>query len=390
MNIVVNTQLLQYGKLDGIGWFTYETLTRITRNHPEHNFILVFDRKPSKILSFPDNTQMVVLYPQSRHPFLWLLRFEILMPLLLRRYKADVFLSPDGWMTTFTSVPCVQVIHDLNFVHIPADIPFWTRLYYNFFFPRHARKAKRIATVSEYSRQDIIKTYRIPEAKIDVMHNGCNERYKPVVPSMYHSIRRKYSSGRPYFIFVGALIPRKNIARIFLAFNMFKKTDEQNTQLLIVGDKKWWTPQINEAWNKIECRNDIIFLGRRGVDELNQLYGGSLALVFPALFEGFGIPILEAFHSETAVITSNVSSMPEVAGDASLLVNPLDVDEITDAMQQISTSPELRKRLIERGRERRRLFSWDITAQKLWQSVESVLEEQYPEKFDKEKLSLQE
>lgn len=381
MNIVVNTQLLQYGKLDGIGWFTYETLIRITRSQPEHNFILVFDRKPSKVLAFPENTRMVVLHPQSRHPFLWLLRFELLMPFLLRKYKADIFLSPDGWMTTLTKVPTVQVIHDLNFAHFPSDIPFWTRIYYNFFFPRHARKAKRVATVSEYSKQDIINTYRIPKEKIDVMHNGCNERYKPVDPSLFASIRKKYSGGNPYFLFVGALIPRKNVARIFLAFDAFKKTDTLDTKLIIVGEKKWWTPQIANAWDMIDCKEDVLFLGRRGVEELNHLYAASQALLFPALFEGFGIPILEAFHAETAVITSNVSSMPEVAGDAALFADPLDVDEIAAAMQQISIDTALRKKLIERGRERRKLFSWDHTAEKLWQSIEKTMKECYPHEF---------
>ena len=375
MNIVINTQLLLYGRLDGIGWFTYETVKRITENHPEHNFFLVFDRKPSPKLRFPENTKTVVLPPMSRHPFLWFLRFELLFPFLLKKLKADLFLSTDGWMTLSTSVPCIQVIHDLNFAHFPKDLPFWTRNYYNFFFPRYARKAKRVATVSNYSKHDIEKTYKIDGDKIDVMHNGCNCDYKPLGEAQKAEAREKYSGGHPYFLYVGALIPRKNIARIFKAFDTFKGYSNCNTKFVIVGHKKWWTPEINEVYENMAYKDDLIFLGRRKVDELNLLYSGSIALVFPAIFEGFGIPILEAFYAETPVITSNVSSMPEVAGEAAMLVDPFNVDSIAEAMEQLKKDEQLRQTLIERGRQRRKLFSWDNTAERLWNTIEATMEE---------------
>lgn len=369
MNIVVNTQLLLYEKLDGIGWFTYETLKRITASHPEHHFFLVFDRKPSPHLQFPDNTKIVILPPQSRHPFLWFFRFEILMPFLLKKFKADLFLSPDGWMTSTTSVPCVQVIHDLNFAHNPKDLPFWTRNYYNKLFPRYAKKAVRIATVSEFSKSDIVKTYKVAAEKIDVTPNGCNLDYKPTSKAEQQQTRQQYTQGNPFFLYVGALIPRKNIARMFSAFDLFKKQDTQHTRLVIVGNRKWWTDPINEAFEKMHYKKDVIFLGRLQTPVLRQLYGASKALVFVPYFEGFGIPILEAFSCDTAVITSNVTSMPEVAGDAALLVDPFNVEAIAHAMQQISTSETLREQLIEKGRQRKAIFSWDNTARKLWRCI---------------------
>lgn len=377
MNIVVNTQLLQYGKLDGIGWFTYETITRITEAHPEHNFFLVFDRKPSSELTFPENTRPVILSPMSRHPFLWFLRFEILLPFLLKKLKAHIYLSPDGWMPLRSKVPVVQVIHDLNFAHFPKDIPFWTRSYYNFFFPRFARKAKRIATVSHFSKNDIVKTYGIAEDRIDVMHNGCNESYKPKDEETCRQTREEFTRGKPFFVYVGALIPRKNIARMFEAFEKFKKKDTRDTKFVIVGQKKWWTSRIDQVYENMEFKNELIFLGRRNVDELNRLYAASVALVFPAIFEGFGIPILEAFHSETAVITSSISSMPEVAGDAALLVDPESPENIAEAMDKISSNENLRKELIEKGRERRKLYSWDHTAEKLWEAINKTIIENY-------------
>ncbi len=363
-----------YGKLDGIGWYTYETLKRITASHPEHNFFLVFDRKPSAHLKFTDNTRIIILHPQSRHPFLWFLRFEIFMPFLLKKLKADLFVSPDGWMTQLTSVPCVQVIHDLNFVHNPGDLPFWTRNYYNRLFPRYAKKATRIATVSEFSKSDIVKTYNIPEEKIDVTPNGCNPDYQPTRLEEQQQTRDRFSQGKPFFLYVGALIPRKNIARMFSAFDRFKKQDRENTKLVIVGNKKWWTNTINDAYDKLEHRQDVIFLGRQETPELRQLYAASQALVFVPYFEGFGIPILEAFNCDTAVITSNVTSMPEVAADAALLVDPFNIGAIAEAMTKISTNETLRNSLIEKGRERRKIFSWDNTAARLWDCIMKAAE----------------
>jgi len=203
MNIVVNTQLLLKNKLEGLGWFTYEVLKRITVNHHEHTFYFIFDRTYCKDFIFADNVKPVILSPPSRHPLLWYLRFEILLPRLLKKLKADVYLSPDGWSTLHTKVPCVQVIHDINFEHHPEDLPFLIGRYFRYFFPRYAQKAKRIATVSEYSKQDIAQTYNIPPEKIDVVFNGCNELFRPYNEEINTITRNTYTDGNPYFLYVG-------------------------------------------------------------------------------------------------------------------------------------------------------------------------------------------
>ncbi len=373
MNIVVNTQTLVKGKLDGIGWFTYETLKRITQQHPEHTFYFVFDRPYHKDFIFADNVKPLILFPPSRHPFLWFIRFEILMPFLLKKYKADVFLSPDGWLNLTSSLPSVQVIHDLNFEYYPHDIPFLTRMYYTTLFPRYARRATRIATVSNYSKEDIIKTYGIPSQKIDVTPNGCNPDYKSFSEEEKISIRKNYTGGNPYFLYVGALIPRKNVANLFSAFDNFKKRDTQNTKLLIAGQKKWWTSQINEVFSNMQYKEDLIFLGRMNIETLKKLYAGSIALTYVSYFEGFGIPILEAFNAETAVITSNCTSMPEVAGNAAVIVNPFSIESITEAMLKLSNDSHYRQELIEKSKKQKELFSWDITAHKLWRCIEKAM-----------------
>ncbi|MDD3875334.1 MAG: glycosyltransferase family 1 protein [Bacteroidales bacterium] len=372
MNIVVNTQLLLKNRLEGLGWFTFETFKRISRNHPEHQFYFVFDRPFDNEFIFANNVKPIILRPASRHPFLWFLRFEILMPRLLKKLKADVYVGPDGWTTLNTKVPCVQVLHDLNWEYNPQDIPFLIRHYFSFFFPRYARKAKRIATVSEYSKSDIVKIYGINPSLIDVVFNGCNELYESFPENINEQTRLHYAGGHPYFLFVGALLPRKNIERLFKAFDKFKASDKKNTRLLIVGEKKWWTKEINTAYEKMVHRNDVVFLGRLPVEALNKVYAAAFALTFIPYFEGFGIPIIEAFNCGIPIITSNCTSMPEVAGDAAILIDPYDIDDITNAMKRISTDEFLRQQLIAKGHERKKMFSWNKTAAKLWDCIEKA------------------
>ena len=372
MNIIINTHLLVKNKLDGIGWFTYETVRRIIANHPEHNFILLFDQKPSDEFIFGSNSKCIVVPPPARHPLLWYIRFEILLPRVIKKHKGDVFVTPDGWMTLGTSIPCVQVIHDINFVHYPKGIPFLAERYYNIMFPKYARRASRIVTVSHFSKQDIARNFGISQEKIDVAYNGCNTIFEPKNEIQNKATKDKTTGGNPYFLFVGALIPRKNIARLFSAFEMFKSQDTNNTKLVIVGARKWWTQEIENSFQSMQHRDDIIFLGRLDASELNNLYSASLALTFVPIFEGFGIPILEAFNSGTAVITSNVTSMPEVAGDAAILADPFSVESIAEAMCLISNQPDLRDSLIKKGREWARNFSWDKTAAVLWDNIEKA------------------
>jgi len=373
MNIVVNTQLLLKNKLEGLGWFTYETLKRITHNHPEHTFYFVFDRPYDYDFVFAPNVKPVILRPASRHPVLWYLRFEWLLPKLLKKLNADLYLSPDGWSTLRSNVPCVQVIHDLNFEHYPKDIPFSIRHYFRYFFPRCAHKAKFIATVSEYSKTDLIKTYKIPAEKICVVYNGCNKVFRTWDEETNSKTRHNCTGGAPYFLYVGALLPRKNIQRMFQAFDKFKEKDKQNVKMIIVGEKMWWTKEISNAYNNMKFKEDIVFLGRLESELLSKVYAAALALTFVPYFEGFGIPIIEAFNCGTPVITSNCTSMPEIAADAAILVNPFNIHEIAQAMQDISINHNLRKQLIEKGHKQKLNFSWDASADKLWKCIEKAL-----------------
>lgn len=373
MKIAVNTRLLIKDKLEGIGWFTYETLKRITQQHKEHDFYFIFDRKFSDEFIFSENITPIVASPQARHPFLYYLWFEHSLPRVFKKIKPDLFFSPDGYLSLRAKVKSMCVFHDLNFEHYPQDLPYLERKNYRHFFPKYAQKAKRLATVSEYSKQDIVEQYNIKPEKIDVVYNGASEGFKPLDELKQQQIREKYTDGKPYFIFVSALHPRKNLVNLFKAFDEFKEKKSSDIKLMVVGEKMWWTKEIEQAYENMQFKDEVIFSGRLEFTELQRVLASALALTYVSYFEGFGIPIVEAFYAGTPVITSNVTSMPEVAGDAALLVDPFSVQSITDAMMKISSDEVFRKTLIEKGKKRAENFTWQKSADRLWASIEKVL-----------------
>lgn len=374
MRIAVNTRLLLKDRLEGIGWFTFETLKRMTKNHPEHEFIFIFDRPWSEEFIFSENVTPVVTGPPARHPVLFYIWFEFQIPRILKKYKADLFLSPDGYLSLNTKIPQLAVIHDISFVHRPGDLPWLKDRYYNYFFPRFAHKAARIATVSEYSGNDIAQSFNIDPNKIDIVYNGINEEITPIPPEKQENIRKKYTDGNAYFLFVGALHPRKNVTGLLKAFDAFKTFDKKNIKLVIVGGQMHKTGEIFNTFQNMRFRNDVIFTGRIPTAELHDILGSAMALTFVPYFEGFGIPVIEAMSAGVPVICSSTTSLPEVGGDAVLYANPLQIDQITNAMMKISGDPELRTKLIEKGYKQKEKFSWDKTSRLLWRSVERALQ----------------
>ena len=373
LKIVVNTRLLIHNKLEGIGWFSYETLRRITLSHPEVDFYFLFDRQPDASFIFASNVHPVVIGPPARHPLLFIIWFEWSVWRVLKKIKPDLFLSPDGYLSLRTKTPSLAVIHDLNFEHFPEDLPLAPRLHYRWFFPRYARKAKRIATVSNFSKNDIVALYGVDADKVDVVYNGVNEKFTPLAAADIEITRLQYADGSPYFLFVGSLHPRKNLARLFAAYDLFCQNTDLSVKLVVVGEKKWWTEPIREAFEGMKFKDEVIFCGRLDAEALHRVIASALALTYMSYFEGFGIPILEAFRCGVPVITSNVTSMPEVAADAALLADPFDIEAIAKAMETMAGNADLRKELIANGLQRSAFFSWDGAAIRLWNCIKTAI-----------------
>lgn len=374
MRIAVNTRLLLPGKLEGIGWFAHEALRRITIAHPQHQFIYFFDRPYDAQFIHAPNVSPVVLPPPTRHPLLYRLWFNWMLPPALGKHRADLFLSPDGYLSLRMpdDIPQLPVMHDLNFEHFPQDLPRAYCRWYRSNFPRFAAKAARIVTVSEFSKQDIMATYGTPAGKIDVVYNGISEVYRPLPEAERGRARQRLTGGRPYFVCIGSLHPRKNIARLLDAFDRFAE-QAPGACLVIVGEAFWWDHRMKAAMDRLRYKDRVVFTGRLGQQELHGVLADAMALAFVSYFEGFGIPVAEAMKCGVPVLAAEATSLPEVAGDAAIYCDPFSVESITGAMARMWADAPLRERLSAAGLQRASLFTWDRTAEGLWQSMEKVL-----------------
>lgn len=374
MRIAVNTRFLLKGKLEGIGWFTYEIIRRVVEQHPEHEFIFFFDRPYDSSFVFGSNVTPVVLQPPARHPVLWYIWFEWSVRRALKTYRADVFVSTDGFLSLGARLPQLLVIHDLAFEHFPEHLPFKFRYYLRKFTPRFAQKAKRIVTVSEYTRRDLMKTYGTAESKMAVVYNGANTLYHPLTFEEKQEIKDRYAQGAEYFVFAGALHPRKNVVGLLKAFALFKKKQRTNMKLLIIGRYAWYSDDIKQAIEQHPFREDVIRYDYMQVSELSSIIGAAYGLVFVSLFEGFGIPILEAMRCGVSGVLSESSSMPEVGGDAFLYADPNSVDDIARQMGVFYKDEHLRSELMRKALEQSARFSWDRSAEAFYREIERTLE----------------
>jgi len=379
MRIAVNTRLLLPNKLEGIGWFTHETMRRIVAAHPEHEFLFFFDRKHTG--SAPDagsrfiyapNVTPVVMGPPTRHPLLYRLWFDWLLPRKLKALKADAFISPDGFLPLRSAIPSLAVIHDLNFEHYPEDLPRAYRNYYRSYFPRFAHHAARIATVSEFSGRDIAKRYEVNESRIDVVYNGVGDVFRPLSEDEKTAARDRFTQGHPYFTCVGSLNPRKNIARLLLAFDQLLQQHPSDLRLLIVGERMWWDARMEQAWKQVKHQERVHFTGRLAQADLHKALGGAHALAFTSYFEGFGIPVAEAMRCGVPVVSAEATCLPEIAGDAAHYCDPFSVADISRALYEVWSDPELCEQLRAAGLKRSQRYTWDKAATDLWASFERM------------------
>ena len=374
MHIAVNTRFLLPGdQLEGIGRFTYETLSRLVARHPAVTFHFLFDRAYDARYLFGPNVVPHVLFPPARHPLLYLAWFEGAVARWLARHRPAAFLSPDGFTTLSTRVPRVTVMHDLAFEHFPLDVGLLQRKYYHWFMPRFARASAQVVAVSEATKADIVRTYGLSPAKISVAYNAPAACFQPQSEAAQRETRRRFSHGQPYFLFVGALQPRKNLGNLLRAFDAFKTTGgpaAARAQLLIVGRKAWKAGPILEAYQQMRHKTAVYFTGRVADPELAALYAAAQATVYVPYFEGFGIPIVEAQASGCPVLTANVSSMPEVAGEGgAVLVDPRNTEDIAAGLARLWLDADLRRQLVARGHDNLRRFSWAASAEVLWAAI---------------------
>jgi glycosyltransferase involved in cell wall biosynthesis len=369
MIIAVNTRFLVKDQLEGYGYFIKEVFEILTKKHPEHQFYFLFDRPFNSEFVFSDNVHAVIIPPPARHPLLWKYWYDFKIPKALKKIKADVFVSPDGYCSLTTKVPQCMVIHDLGFLHQPDTYRKSHTEFYKRNTPKFLKKAKSIATVSKSSKDDLINKYKINPDKINVVYSAVKEVFQPVGLETQAKVKGKYTEGNEFFIYVGAIHPRKNLINLLKAFSIFKKRQQSSMKLVLAGRLAWKNDEFLQLLKTYKYRDDVILTGYMEEKELVDLLGSAYALVYPSLFEGFGVPVLEAMKCNVPALTSEKTSMQEIAEDAGLYFNPNDHADIADKLMLIYKDEALRKSMIEKGKVVAEKYSWKHTTELLWESI---------------------
>lgn len=338
----------------GVSIYAYELLRYFARQADHQTqFVIYLRDKPRD--EFPPLSQYFQ-YRIIKGSFLW---SQLFLPLnLYLKKEIDVFFSPAHYAPRFCPVPTVVTIHDLSYFYYPDEflkkdlyqLKNWTKY--------SVEKAQKIIAVSTTTKKDLIKFYQIPETKIDIVHNG----FYSVIPS---ESRRKVGRSReiskiekPYILYVGTIQPRKNLIILIEAFNLLLK-EKPEYSLIIAGKKGWLYQPIFQKVKELNLEDKIIFTGYIIDEEKTELCANASLFVLPSLYEGFGIPILEAMNFGCPVIASSTSSLPEIGEDACLYFDPKNANELKNKMIEVLANEFLRQQLINKGKKRVQLFSWD-------------------------------
>lgn len=365
MRIGVNARLLLKNRLEGIGWHAYEIIHRLIAQHPEYEFILFYDRKKDILVPEGNHVKTVIVYPPSRHPVLIWWWTKALARICVKE-KLNVFYSPEVLMPQGFQVPTLITIHDLSPIVLPKSFTFIDGLYYRYIIPKFANKSSHIITVSEFSKSEIIKLLGTSPEKITVVYNAARSIFHPILKELKQSIRDRFTDGKPYFIYLGSIHARKNVHLLVRAFDQFRTQNKCDIKLVLSGNFMGQDSISHHAIRNSPHANSIIQLGYVSESELNSLLAGAVAMVNLSSYEGFGMPLVEAFQSGIPVIASNHSCYPEITQNAAILVNPNSTDEVTNAMQMVIESAD---EWITKGLERAKSFDWNQAASLVWNQI---------------------
>lgn len=334
-----------------------------------HRFRLYFNQAPPAGLFARDERVSWRIIP---FPRLWTharLAWEVAL------HPPDVLYIPAHVLPLFHPKRCLVTIHDLGYLYYPQTHTHWERWYLDWATRFNAHASARVIVDSQATANDLISFYGLDPNKIVLAYPAGAEGFTPVTdPTTLETVRLKYGTGPRYFLYVGTLQPRKNLATLLRAFASLvtRRAIGDDVRLVLAGKRGWLYKEILEMARSLALQGRVVFSGYVPQEDLPALLSGALAYVLPSWYEGFGLPVLEAMSCDTPVICSNVSSLPEVAGEAALLFDPADASALAEAMWRLYADSALRQELIARGRERVRAFSWRSCARHVLAAIEAV------------------
>jgi glycosyltransferase involved in cell wall biosynthesis len=384
MHIGIDISRLGVSARTGTEHYTYELLAALAQLDRTSPYTLYCNRPPAHLPPLGPNMALRAI-PASR---LWT-HYRLSREMLMR--PPDLLFVPAHVLPLARPRRSVVTIHDLGYERFPQAHPRAQRLYLRLSTLWSARAATRVIAISGATRHDLVARYGVPPAKIDVVHHGLSPRFRPEPsPERQAAAQARYGIRPPYFLYIGTVQPRKNLVRLIEAFvstreirdwglaasasvstisepfRQSRTSDLQSPvsdlQLVIAGKRGWLSEPIERRAAELGGADSVHFTGYVEDDDVPALLSGALAFVFPSLYEGFGLPVLEAMACGAPVIAANTSSLPEVAGDAALLVDPIDTVAIARAMRDLTASPALRDELRGKGFARAAQFTWERCA----------------------------
>lgn len=365
----------------GIGYYTENIIRSLIELDQNDDFSVVANlfatNKPSKVKISPAAKNYNYKFIRFLPGKVWnqLIKRRVLPPVnVLLKDTPDVMVNFDFVrLPVSKKVKTLTVIHDLAFLHYPEFVQSRNLARLKKFVPLAIKKSDRIVAVSEHTKSDIVKSYKVDPQKIDVVSNAVN--HKVFFPQqLKNNVQKKYSLPDSYILFIGNIEPRKNILGIIEAFGKLPAQLQAVHPLVLVGGKGWNDEGIVTALNNSSAKEHIVRVGYVDDDDLAQVYAGAQIFVFPSFYEGFGLPVLEAMASGTPVITSKVSSLPEVGGDAVLYVDPKKSNTIAEAMKKLLLNRELQQTLIKKGIVHSKQFSWEQSAGQMLHAIRKTME----------------
>jgi glycosyltransferase involved in cell wall biosynthesis len=304
------------------------------------------------------------------------LREQVSVPRALSRARVQLFHAPHYVVSPLTPCPYVVTIHDCIHLRFPQYLPNrLAPLYARAMMQMAGRGARRVLTVSYASKLDILHYVRIPAERVEVIYNAPDERITaPPAPEDVARARERYQLTSPFILYTGNIKPHKNLDRLIEAYAGLRRHGVEGYKLMIIGDEVSKYPNLRRLVHRFQLHQHVRFLGFVSDATLAALYRLATVFVFPSLYEGFGLPPLEAMAAGTPVITSNVSSLPEVVGDAALLIDPMDPASIADALARVLCDSTLRADLVRRGQARAKVFSWERSAARVHEVYRELAE----------------
>jgi len=373
MNIGIDIRLLLNPVRTGVGEYTFELVNALLKNDTKNNYFLFHHKDKKNIKYLPKWTQDNVKYITTNWPHKLFNFFQKILswPKIdkLITDKLDVYISPNINFTTISKkTKHVLTIHDISFALYPKFYSLKQRMWHKIINPKkQCQKANLIIVPSQSTKNDLVKHFKIEKDKIRVIYPGIKKII--VNENNDEEIRNRYNLPNKYILFLGTIEPRKNIITLIESFEKTVKKLNHNYKLVIAGAKGWKNKDIYKRAKQSKYSDLIRFIGYVNKKDKNAIYSMSEVFVYPSIYEGFGFPTLEAMANKTPVITSNRSSLSEILENSALLINPNKPKEIGDGIIKIIKNNELKQYLIKKGEKQVNKYNWDITAQKLLNTI---------------------